>query len=88
VVKTKGNSTNPTCEQLLNDTFKKYSGEAANMARYGHINVVCPRYNRETEGGKTFLISAVKLWNSVPIDIRSNTTTGIFKNKYRKFFLE
>ena len=32
----------------------------------GDITVRCPRYNRDTEGGKTFLVTAAKLWNSLP----------------------
>ena len=33
----------------------------------------CPKYNHETEGGITVLISALKFWNSIPTDIRSNS---------------
>ena len=45
-------------------------------------------YNREMEGGKSFLISAVKLWNSISIDIRSCSNIVTFKNEYRTFLTE
>ena len=31
---------------------------------YSQRNLVCPRYNRVTEGGKSFQVSTSKLWNS------------------------
>jgi len=34
--------------------------------RYGMCNLVCPRYNRETEGrGSTFQVRGFKLWNAI-----------------------
>ena len=38
--------------------------------RYSSINAVCPKYRRETEGGRSFAVSATRLWNSIPIEIR------------------
>ena len=38
--------------------------------RYSSINAVCPKYIRETEGGRSFAVSATRLWNSIPIEIR------------------
>ena len=37
---------------------------------YSNITFVPPKYNRETEGGKSFAVSAIKLWNSIPATIR------------------
>ena len=64
------------------------SQTSSRTSRYGKITVVCPKYNREMEGGKSFLISAAKLWNSIPTDIRSCSNIGTSKNKYRTFLTE
>ena len=37
-----------------------------------NYNLVCPSYNREAEGGRSFQVSGAKLWNSIPLDIRKN----------------
>ena len=43
--------------------------------------MVCPFYNRETEGGCTFKGRGAKLWNRIPLD-----TAGAFKNALKKTF--
>ena len=50
-------------------------------------NLVCPSYNRETEGGRTFQASGTKLWKSIPLDIRKKDSIGSFKSSVRKYFL-
>ena len=39
--------------------------QARSSDRYSQRNLVCPRYNRVTEGGKSFQVSTSKLWNSL-----------------------
>ena len=36
--------------------------------RYAKFNLVCPKYTRETEGGKSFLVRACKLWNKLSLE--------------------
>ena len=36
---------------------------------------------------RSFSVSAPRLWNSLPIDIRNSTTLNGFKNSLRKVFL-
>ena len=55
------------------------SGSASRTPRYGGITIRCPRFNRDTEGGKTFLVTAAKLWNSLPINIRSSNSINASK---------
>lgn len=40
------------------------------------------------EGGKTFTISAIKLWNSMPVSIRSSSSISTFQKNYRVFLLK
>ena len=42
--------------------------------RHSKLNLVCPRYKRETEGGKSFGVTGARRWNSIPVDIRSNNS--------------
>ncbi len=50
--------------------------------RYAEVNFVCPKYKRETEGGKTFSVTTSKLWNSLPLNLRRQPNVRLFKNKY------
>ena len=51
--------------------------------------MVCPFYNRETEGGCTFKVRGAKLWNRIPLDMRmrKKDTASAFKNALKKYFL-
>ena len=54
--------------------------------RYSNLNYICPKYNRVTEGGRTFNVTAVKLRNSLSIDLRK--TLYSFKDAMFKEILE
>jgi hypothetical protein len=32
--------------------------------RYSNSNIICPRYKRETDGGRSFVVTGAKLWNA------------------------
>ena len=46
--------------------------QTRSSGRYSQRNLVCPRYNRGTEGGKSFQVSTSKLWNSLPPHIKTS----------------
>ena len=55
--------------------------------RYSQRNLVCPRYNRVTEGGKSFQVSISKLWNSLPPHIKTyKKSVETFKNELFNYF--
>ena len=57
--------------------------------RYSSINAVCPKYRKETEGGRSFAVSATRLWNSIPIEIRRLDSIACFKKyMFAKMFKE
>ena len=33
--------------------------------RYSNTNFICPRFNRMTEGGRSFTVTTCQLWNSL-----------------------
>ena len=39
------------------------------QSRYGSLNLICPKYKRESEGASTFQVSATRFWNSPPNEI-------------------
>ena len=72
--------TNWTLPSYLNDHIIINNNRHARNTRYANINIVCPKYRRETEGGRNFSVSAAKLWNSVPLDICKADSLPCFKN--------
>ena len=55
--------------------------------RYANFNAICPKYKRETEGGRTFAVSASRLWNNVPLSTRKVDSVACFKqNMWSKIF--
>ena len=55
--------------------------------RNGQINLYCPRYKYESDGGNSFSVSVTRLWNSIPTNIRRLPTLNSFKKSYRKLLL-
>ena len=55
----------------------------ARSNRYSNCNVAWPRYARKTEGGKFFVVSTCKLWNSLPIDLKEELSVRLFGNASR-----
>ena len=47
--------------------------------RYAKLNLVCPKYIREAEGGKSFLVRAWKLWNNLSLELRLKNSLPAFK---------
>ena len=56
--------------------------------RHSHINLVCPKYHREGEGGRTFRVTGTRLWNSIPVEVKKKNSIGSFKYALRKYFLD
>ena len=46
---------------------------------YVKLNLICPKYICETEGGKAFLVRACKLWNALSLELRSRGSLPAFK---------
>ena len=62
------------------NTFSRVSDiSTRRSSRYGNVPLACSKYNRETEGGKSFAVSATKLWNSIPATIRLSSNIKTFK---------
>ena len=57
--------------------------------RYSNFNVICPKYKRETDGGRTFSVSSTKLSNSLTLeDRKAHSLKSFKKNLWSKIFKE
>ena len=57
-------------------------------SRHGHLNLICPRFKRETEGGRSFSVSTSRLWNMLPTHIKNQSTLTSFKKSIFKHFMD
>ena len=64
----------------LNEHILINNSRHSRTTRYSNFNVLCPRYNRETEGGCTFLVTGTKIWNELPLRIRMADSIRCFKH--------
>ena len=64
----------------LNEHILINNSRHSRTTRYSNFNVLCPRYNRETEGGRTFLVTGTKIWNELPLRIRMVDSIRCFKH--------
>ena len=54
---------------------------------YGSLNLICSKYKRESEGARTFQVSATS-WNSLPNEFKCSSSLEILKKSLYKYFLE
>ena len=67
------------CPSYMYDLLKCNADLHTRSGWYSALNLVCPRYNHESEGGRTFSVSATRLWNSLPIDLKKGTCVTSFR---------
>ena len=58
------------------------------QSRYGSLNLIYPRYERESEGARTFQVSATRFWNSLPNEIKCSSSLDTLKKALYQSFLE
>ena len=56
----------------LNSLLVRNSEIHNQATRESNINLMCPKYKRKTEGGRTFTIRTIKDWNCMNAHIRNN----------------
>ena len=71
----------------LNSLLVRNSEFHNRATRYSNINLIFPKYKRETEGGRTFTIRTIKDWNCMNANIRNNGSLASFKHSVFKSFL-
>ena len=71
----------------LNSLLVRNSEIHNRATRHSNINLMCPKYKRKTEGGRTFTIRTIKDWNCMNAYIRNNGSLASFKHTVFKSFL-
>ncbi len=74
------------CPSYITQLLPMNSDRHCRTSRYGKHNLVCPYYNRESEGGRSFQVRAIKLRNKIPLDMRKKNTIGSFNSALKKYF--
>ena len=78
-----------TLPPYLKDLITLNNEVHSRNTRYSSSNLLCSRYKRETEGGRTFAVISCRLWNSLPLTLRKLETVKLFKHKmWGHFFNE
>ena len=55
------------------------------QVRHGHH--VCPQFKRESEGGRSFTVSTIRLWNRIFSEIRNKQNLIGFKKSMLEHFV-
>ena len=77
-----------SCPTYMYDLLKFNADLHTRTGRYNKLNLACPRFNRETEGGRSFSVFATRLWNQLPINLKKEATTvAFFRKTFHRHFL-
>ena len=55
--------------------------------RHGQYNFVCPKFRHITEAGRSLSVSSIRLWNSLPDNIKRKNSLSSFKNALIPYFI-
>ena len=77
-----------SCPAYMYDLLKFNADLHTRTGRYNKLNLACPRFNRKTEGGRSFSVFATRLWNQLPINLKKKATTvAFFRKNFHRHFL-
>ena len=74
------------CPYYLSQILIRNADINERPSRHGLLNLVCPRFKRESEGGRSFSVSTTRLWNRIPLYIRNKPSLVGFKKAIFDFF--
>ena len=63
----------------IDKLLKRNSEIHGRTTRHSNLNLVCPKYKRKTEGGRTFTVRTIQSWNSINTCIRNMSSLSSFK---------
>ena len=68
----------------MNSLITKNSDINHSKSRYREGKLVCKRFKRKTEDGRTFSVSSEKLWNSFPTSVKDKIKMSNSNSDIRK----
>jgi len=72
----------------IEDSLKLNNQVHSRNTRYCNSNLICAKYNRKTEGGRTFSVTTSQLWNALSLNLRNANSSTVFKNNYREILFK
>ena len=80
---------NGALRNYLNEHLTINNTQHNRTMRYASFNSICPYFKRETEGRCSFAVSATRLWNNVPLNIRkSDPIKSLITHLFKTIFAE
>ena len=73
-----------TVPEYFIDSIKLNSSIHKRNTRFCNYNFVTPKYQRVSEGGRSFVVTAIQLWNSLTSDLKKQSSLKSFKSKMWK----
>ena len=70
-----------SCPAYMYDLLKFNADLPTRTGRYNKLNLACPRFNRETEGGRSLSVFATRLWNQLPINLKKRRQQLLFPER-------
>lgn len=77
-------SLNNLVPAYINSLLKNYK-PSRNLRLVDQGLLTIPRSNQKTYGDRSFSVTAPKLWNALPLDIRNSGSITLFKCKLKTF---
>jgi hypothetical protein len=74
------------CPVYINSMLVRNSDIHNRETCFSKINMICPRYNRVTEGGETFAVRTIKDWSTINVKIRNSASLYRFKQTIQGLF--
>ena len=72
----------------LIEALKLTSSLHSRNNRFSKLNFLTPRYRLKTEGGRTFLVTAIEQWNMLGADLKKEITVKSFRRALHQKFLK
>ena len=70
---------NGQCPAYMRDIVRVKSDIHTRNNRYSSLNLVCPRYKGETEGGRSFGVRSTRIWNDLPSFLKESPSVHSLK---------
>ena len=78
---------NGSLPNYLNEHLVINNSQHNRSTLYARYNFICPYYKRVTEGGRSFAVSAARLWNNVPLNTdKLDSVKSLKSNLFKTIF--
>jgi len=76
------------CPSYLTHMLVRNTDVNRRTSRHGQLNLICPQFKWETEGGRSFSVSTSHLWNMISAHLKNQPNLTSFKKSIFKHFMD